>query len=261
MVGISQVDHEKENMFNMVLPSNASNGVFPNNTNSTYRVRLEQAYKFDANEYEVALTEISFPSRWNNITEGVIMIKKSGEEIHKYIRTGEYSSFGDVIGEMERVVRGVDGIIRFVYDKIADIFYVLIENRSVSISFSRDLAEVMGFDHGTYYHLPSNKSVRSPDLDRGLSSMFIYSDLVNPWDIGDTRAQLLRFIKVKANGKNRIAGHAEFKNLQYIPVRAFHGDVVEVFIRHDDGGIIPFEGGRVILSLHFRRIKYSDQNL
>lgn len=61
------------NNFYVTLPSNSSMNVFPNNTKSNFTTLLSQAIQLNG-DYEVALTNVSFPSRFN-VDCGQIKIK------------------------------------------------------------------------------------------------------------------------------------------------------------------------------------------
>ena len=65
----------------VVLPSNSNAVKFPDNKNSTYKVRLAKRVAFGSQKWEVGLSEIQFPVMWSNVTEGIIwcMIKRPGE--------------------------------------------------------------------------------------------------------------------------------------------------------------------------------------
>ena len=245
----------------MVLPSNASGRDFPENTNSTYRVRLEQTYKFPEREFEVGISEIHLPSRWKNITEGMITIgvNRNGirSKIDGYIRRGCYTDYRQLIAEMERVIRSMSSLqsVRIAHDDISNQFHISISSECDMIRFSSDLATAIGFEGEREYTEKSNKSSLAPDIDQGLTSVYVYLDIVEPWDVGDTRAPLLRIAKMNPPSADSKGSHIEFKNIQYVPVRGFNRDVIEVNIRRDDGSIVPFEGGKVSLTLHIRPIK------
>ena len=52
--------------FYVALPSNASLAVFPNNTATSYRVKLPQTIDLDGN-WEVGLYSITYPHTWYNL--------------------------------------------------------------------------------------------------------------------------------------------------------------------------------------------------
>ena len=61
--------HIKMSSFTIELVSNASFDCYPNNTLSSFTNFLPEQINFDA-EWEVAIKEMSYPSLYQNITEG-----------------------------------------------------------------------------------------------------------------------------------------------------------------------------------------------
>ena len=62
--------------FFVVLPSNSSTSIYPNNKLSNFKVNLPRPIELDPTKWEVALSEIQFPHSWYNIREGNNMITK-----------------------------------------------------------------------------------------------------------------------------------------------------------------------------------------
>ena len=56
--------------FYLMLPSNSSMDVFPNNTLSNFKVNLSQPINIDPHKWEVGLAEIQFPVSWYNVRDG-----------------------------------------------------------------------------------------------------------------------------------------------------------------------------------------------
>ena len=86
---------------------------------------------------------------------------------------------------------------------------------------------------------------------RGTMSIYIYCDIVQPQVVGDTSANLLRSIPV--GGKMGDAVTSTFNNIQYVPVQTKSFENIEILLRSDTGEILPFERGKVIAILHFKR--------
>ena len=60
--------------FFAVLPSNASHDEFPGNKLNNFKIKLQN--RLDLNEdWVVGLSEIHFPSTWNNVINGYIEVK------------------------------------------------------------------------------------------------------------------------------------------------------------------------------------------
>jgi hypothetical protein len=92
---------------------------------------------------------------------------------------------------------------------------------------------------------------RMIDMQRGFYSLFVYCDLVEPVLVGDMKAPLLRTINIK--GKDGEMINRIFQNVQYAPLQKKHFETIEINIRDDEGKPVPFERGRVIVTLHFKQ--------
>jgi len=89
------------------------------------------------------------------------------------------------------------------------------------------------------------------DLNRGFFSLFVYCDVVEPVVVGDVLVPLLRTVNITA--KEGIMVSRIFETVQYVPVHRKQFDTIEIHIRDDTGRRIPFQRGKVIVTLHFRR--------
>ena len=78
--------------FYVVLRSNTSMDLYPENKISSYKVNLSSSLNFERpDKWEVGLTEIQFPITWNNIRKGknVLTIKpEKGVILHKDKKCG-----------------------------------------------------------------------------------------------------------------------------------------------------------------------------
>ena len=64
------------NQFSVILPSNASMNLYPENKTSSFKVNLPQTLELDSSKWEVELSEIQFEHSWYNIREGRNFIVK-----------------------------------------------------------------------------------------------------------------------------------------------------------------------------------------
>ena len=69
--------------------------------------------------------------------------------------------------------------------------------------------------------------------------------------VGDIKALLLRVVDAAENVGDTI--HILCMTLQYVPGSKTEFNTVEIDIRDDTGRPVPFEFGKVITTLHFRR--------
>ena len=73
--------------------------------------------------------------------------------------------------------------------------------------------------------------------------------------VGHSVVPLLRIVPIE--GKHGDVVSKSFDNVQYIPVLHKEFTTIEIDIRDDAGCRVPFEPGRVTVTLHFRRRKPS----
>jgi len=65
----------------VTLPSNVKD--FPDNTNSTYTVKLDSPLTLESGKWEVGLTDIQYPTSWGNVTDGMLHMYFDGHVMGK----------------------------------------------------------------------------------------------------------------------------------------------------------------------------------
>ncbi len=93
------------------------------------------------------------------------------------------------------------------------------------------------------------------DLQRGFYSLYVYCDILEDVVVGDMKAPLLRTVNI--NGKDDKMVSRIYQTVQYVPVQRRQFDTIEIDIRDDTGRRVPFQRGKVIVTLHFRLRKPS----
>ena len=97
------------NSFTVELISNASFDCYPNNTMSTFTNFLPEQINLDG-EWEVAITELSYPSLYQNINDGTFFYLDAATPDTKTsdyytIDAGLYPSISDIVNEMNKKLR------------------------------------------------------------------------------------------------------------------------------------------------------------
>jgi hypothetical protein len=87
-----------------------------------------------------------------------------------------------------------------------------------------------------------------------IPNIYVYCDIVQPQVVEDASAQLLKTIPVKGKFGDNIA--ETFTNIQYVPVQTKSFETVEILLRTDTGDPVPFERGKVVVTLHFKKHSY-----
>ena len=93
--------------FTVELVSNASEQLFPDNTLSSFTNFLKEQLKLDG-QWEVAISETSYPSMYQSVTEGKFMffnknISKSSD--FYYLEPGLYPSIRNIVEAMNTLIQ------------------------------------------------------------------------------------------------------------------------------------------------------------
>ena len=90
------------------------------------------------------------------------------------------------------------------------------------------------------------KQIWSKGLTIFMSTVTLYKQFV-----GDALVPLLRIVPVEGDDGQRVS--KSFERPHYLPVSRREFETIEVNIKHDTGESVPFELGKVLLTLHFRQ--------
>ena len=89
------------------------------------------------------------------------------------------------------------------------------------------------------------------NMNQGFDTIYVYTDVVESRIVGDSLVPLLRCILVRGGHGATVSDR--FTNVHYVPLLRKAFGTIEVDIREDTGRRVPFEFGRVTVTLHFRR--------
>jgi len=254
---------------------------YPGNTLTKYVTRLHSSMALEG-EWEVGLSEITFPRTWYTVdkrgahftiertkepqsTQNIFSTSETAEILDFRITSGYYDKVQDVLKEMNNAVgrkelvvgnyvqkKGED--VKFRYNEVNKKVVINMQEREL-ITLSSTLATILGIT-GTGidnlgpapYVFKGNKVC---DINRGVTAIYIYCDILEYVPVGDTKAPLLRI--VPADGQNGESIYRVFEEPRYIPLQKKNFDSIEVDIRDDSGESIPFETGKLAVTLHFRQ--------
>ena len=93
------------------------------------------------------------------------------------------------------------------------------------------------------------------DPNRGFNILYVYCDAAEAIPVGDIKAPLLRVVDAAGNFGSLI--HRLYTTPQYVPVSRKEFSTVEIYIRNNTGRPVPFEFGKVVATLYFRRSRNS----
>ena len=259
--------------FTIELVSNASGELFPDNTLSSFTNFLPEQVNLEG-QWELAISEISYPSMYQNITEEYFKFfdEKLPKSTSNYnIKSGLYTSITDIVEAMNTLIRERNNhhetcITVKVSRRSQKVVFIPANDTSGLAFCSTDLGHIFGNNAGNQFGvLMKRKGPREPqfvyDIVR-IHSLTIYSDLVEYSIVGDTKAPLLRcfpFISKLKGGEIITTGqymnYQTFSNLQFRPLlkNSFHS--MHIDLRHTSGEKIPFVSvGITRLVLMFRKV-------
>ena len=234
---------------------------YPDNKISQFVTQLPQPIRLEG-QWEVGLVEIIYPHTWFNIPHR--------EEDRTFtVQAPDPTRPGHYVGYTFILPKGfytIETLLLRIEDK-ANRVLNLTTNERVRLSYDpvtrvvssdlNDLAlyvpEAMKSMFGITFDAFNprrNQSDTVIDMDP-LNSLYIYCDLVEPRVVGDTSVPLLRV--TPAEGKHGEMVCKTYENVHYIPVQRKQFQTLEIYIRDDTGHRVPFECGKSIVTLHFRR--------
>lgn len=252
--------------FYLTLPSNSSKNVFPDNKLNSDKVKLSRSLPIGQGKWEVGLSEMQFPKSWYNLTDASMRVRttESSAPFLIRLRNGFYDNIDVLLDHMrERLAADVrfPDKIRFTFDSIANrVILQVLENSDktpIGISFSQNLLNILGFAKSKTEedYFSQGVFVDGPtDINEGFSALYVYTDAVEDQFVGDYMVPLLKVVAFDNDGKKQNVS-VSFNRIQYLTVLDRQTDSIEVNIRRDNGDPVAFQDGKVVITLHFRKVK------
>ena len=256
----------------MELVSNASAQLFPDNTLGSFTNFLPEQLNLDG-QWEVRISEISYPSMYQNVTEGKFMFfdkKLSKSPEFCYLEHGLYSSITDFIEAMNILIQErhnhSEKCIKVKVSRRTQKVEIYLAKEGSGLSFfNTDLGHIFGSNVGNEFGLMltgkgPHKSEFAYDIVR-IHSLMIYTDLIEYNIVGDTKAPLLRcfpFISKLKSGDiintGQYMNYQTFSNLQFRPLLKNFYHCIHIDLRGTSSEKIPFVSvGITRLVLMFRK--------
>jgi hypothetical protein len=266
-----------ESHFYVHLPSDSSLTVYPDNTIAKYVTKLSKNIDLDG-EYEVGLSEIIYPTNYFNFDNREKVYKfwihtETDDVVTKkrLVRSGHYNSVSHFLASFNKQITNelVDKelptyCIRFVKDEDERLVLMttscqrsVSSDEEISFAMSPQLARRLGYNERVD-PVPMSKNNRiraknSFELDMGKNLMYVYADIISHSIVGDVSAPLLRVCNLPTSSTERSI-HLSFTDIHYKPVHKTHFESIAISINTETGELMPFQSGKVLLTLHFRRV-------
>ena len=259
--------------FTIELVSNASGELFPDNTLTSFTNFLPELVNLEG-QWEIAISEIFYPSMYQNITEGYF--KLFDEKLSKFTSTysiepGLYNSITDLVEAMNTLFQDNknhnEACITVKISRRTQKIVIMLANDTSGLAFcSTDLSHIFGNNvENPFGVLMKEKGPHEPEFAYDIvrvHSLMIYSDLVEYNVVGDTKAPLLRcfpFISKLKGGDiittGQYVNYQTFSNLQFRPLIKNPYHSIHIDLRDTSGKKVPFVFvGITRLVLMFRKV-------
>jgi len=260
--------------FFVTLPSDSSMKCYPENTVAKFTTKLPQSLTLEG-EYEVGLAELIYPQTWYNINNFDakywiaiaeygslgIPLKRCVIETNNYRDAEEFiKSLND---QMSSAFKDIEHVkLQFIYHKHSGkIEYkwktsptIALKRTDLEFFLSPKLQLRLGITD-EFTCVNSSGSYMADEafvLNEDLNLMYVYCDVAAHTVVGDTMAPLLRVLNLNNESYEMI--RLSFPDIHYKPVQKRQFDSIEISINTARGLVLPFESGRSVVTLHFRRV-------
>ena len=200
--------------FTIELVSNASAQLFPDNTISSFTNFLPEQLNLNG-QWEIAVSEVSYPSMYQNVTEGKFMFfdkKLSKSSDFYYLEPGLYPSITDIVEAMNILIQGrhnhSEKCIKVRVSRKTQKVEIHLANEASGLAFfSTDLGHIFGSNVGIEFGVMlRGKGPHKPEFAYDIvriHSLLIYTDLIEYNIVGDTKAPFLRCFRFFSKLKSR----------------------------------------------------------
>lgn len=212
----------------VVLPSNSSmQKYFPDNTLSSYSVKLANALDFSVGKWEGALTEIQFFKSWHNVTEAVVSLIVDGETSDIKIPNSYYSSPFELVNTINQSIddewklnKNYDVKLEYAeHSKQIRFTAAYYNGPGLRFEFNDSLKKLFGFTSGRvvtgnneHSEFEGGENVRLEHL----YDLMVYSNIVQSSIIGDIESPLLRVVSIEPGHWTKQC--TIYQNPQYLPL-------------------------------------------
>jgi len=240
--------------FYITLPSNACMNTFPDNSLTNYVIKLDRPLRLEKN-WVVGLVEMHYPNSWDNVNDGSVYLFQRNPKSVKLMRLkpGRYRTIKDVTSAVHRCLSsfGIEKTLSIVHDEIQNFCFVRVADADLQIQLSENLCNILGLENKKY-EFGESRGIRQCDIAEGFTSLYVYSNIVQPQIVGDVQVPLLRIVPVKEKSKetNQVE---RFQHVQYLPINNMGTETIEVVIKRDNGIPPSFRSGKVIITLHLKQ--------
>jgi hypothetical protein len=253
------------NQFFMTLPSNSKQG----NTSATFETYLPININLEG-DWDVGLAEIIYANTWHNVSgeQNMVRFYDAENNIRQiiYIPPARYESVKDLLHTIQTSIDIVSTRDKINYGKMLlfsyndlkkTVQFTVLSDVIKNVKLSPHLLYMLGFLEDQLKNIDYKQKKLTlnanhpPDMTGGMHYLYVYCDIAQPQIVGNVLSPLLEVVNVEGQymhivNRNYISPH-------YIPVLRKSFNTITIEVKNDLNQPIPFEFGKTIVKLHFRR--------
>jgi len=242
----------------------------PKNTAAKFTTVLSQPVDLSG-DWEVALYEIAFPARFENVNAQDCWMKMNEKLVS--LPGGRYEHVVDVlrvlVDRMNKIADLPSTRLHVVKDEhpsngseLIDVIYeedrqkvVIRLTTESNVEFSTCLGDILGLSVNDWTKVTTISGHKPSRVRRARAfpTAYVYADIVQPVAVGDTQVPLLRTVNVDVDDDEAQMIHHVYATPLFVPLGKKHFQTIEVNIMTDIGQAMPFVDGKSIVVLHFKR--------
>ncbi len=193
-----------------------------------------------------------------------IPVKEYNTLVEIKLRGGFYKTMEDIQQELKRSIKiafdAADKTITppaLYYNPVSKRMHITVPV-GMFIRFPSSLEGILGLTPEQNYICNRTQEILSIignlpcDIQTGVHALYVYCDLLQYTHVGDIKAPLLRV--VASGGETSDVVTRYYERPRYVPLQKKSFDTVQLVIRDDLGEKILFASGKVLVTLHFRRV-------
>ena len=252
----------------VVLPSNASKNHFPDNTVAKFTVKLPDYLDFSSGTWECGLSEILFFKSWSNLGDEcfITLQQHSGPVTRVSIPNGYYENMEELCNKINECLnqnlptKSKDAV-SCTFNKNTRVVHFLLDKENFFggvFKFSPALENILGkMSNNNITQTAEQVKIALPDATLlQMYHMMVYSDIIQPTVVGDIETNLLRSVAVSV-GNHWEVQCTTYNKIQYLPLSRKSFNTITIHIYTDYGEVVPFNGGRAVVTLDFQKRKQS----
>jgi hypothetical protein len=221
---------------------------FEDNTGTIINIvpgNFEKIYQL-LNAIDLAIEETRNQSK-------LVNVPKSQETSKKIDLTENLSNQAETVSEPLPWTERFKALrtLRFKFDSDLNKTSVHFDDKIIKqLEISTHLQYLLGFED-RFLNRNGEQAMYSPDLKGGIDALYVYCSLCEPQIVGNSMVKLLRIVHVQGDYGTTI--EKIFYAPHYVPVIVRNFEHIDIEIKSDTNVLIPFESGKTVVKLHFRK--------